>query len=128
STPRPWTSERASRVLLDAPGCQDSQNQSVQIITVVDPFHPLFGRTFPIAVQHRSPREPLSFEVEHGDGIILRIAATSTDRAYCPPNRRGQEPPPLPSGNCSVPWPIRGSHAYRVAFRLGTAPGRGPPG
>src|SRR5262249_55645409 len=73
-----------SRDILDALGCQDCQNQSTPSITVVDPFHPLFGRTFPIAFQHRSPREPRSFEVEHRDGIVIRIAAAATDRSYCP--------------------------------------------
>jgi hypothetical protein len=53
-------------------------------VTVVDPRHPLYGRTFRVAVPHRSPREPRSFEVEHRDGIILRIAAAATDHAYCP--------------------------------------------
>jgi hypothetical protein len=52
-------------------------------VTVVDPFHPLCGRTFRVAAQHRSPREPRSFEVEHRDGIILRIPAAATDAAYC---------------------------------------------
>ena len=75
---------RRTRDLLDPPGCQDSQNESNLTVTVVDPFHPLFGRTFRVAVRHRSPREPLSFEVEHRDGIILRIAAAATDQAYCP--------------------------------------------
>jgi hypothetical protein len=51
---------------------------------VVDPYHPLRGRTFRVAVQHRTLREPLSFQVEHRDGIILRIAAAATDYAYCP--------------------------------------------
>ena len=57
----------------------------IQTVTVVDPRHPLYGQTFRVAVQHRSPREPLSFEVEHRDGIILRIAAAATDYAYRPP-------------------------------------------
>src|SRR5262249_40836163 len=43
-----------------------------------------FGRTFRVAAQHRSPREPRSFEVEHRDGIIIRIPAAATDRADCP--------------------------------------------
>jgi hypothetical protein len=45
----------------------------------------LYGQTFRVAVRHRSPRPPLSFEVEHRDGIILRIAAAATDFAYQPP-------------------------------------------
>src|SRR5262249_4600591 len=56
----------------------------IETVTVIDPSHPLFGRTFRLAVQPRSPRPPLSFEVEHRDGIILRIAAAATEHAYCP--------------------------------------------
>jgi hypothetical protein len=52
---------------------------------VIDPRHPLYGQTFQVAVHHRSPRPPLSFEVHHRDGIILRIAASATDHAYQPP-------------------------------------------
>ncbi len=74
---------RRTRDLLDPPGCVDSQNH-IPTVTVVDPCHPLYGHTFPVAVQHRTLREPLSFEVEHRDGIILRLAATATDYAYCP--------------------------------------------
>jgi hypothetical protein len=62
----------------------DSQKEPILTVTVVDPHHPLYGRTFRVAVPHRSPREPRSFEVEHRDGIILRIAAAATDHAYCP--------------------------------------------
>src|SRR5580693_355789 len=74
---------RQTRDILDAPGCVDSQRH-IPTITVVDPYHPLYGRTFRVAVQHRTRRDPLSFEVEHRDGIILRIAASATDYAYCP--------------------------------------------
>jgi len=74
---------RRTRDILDAPGCVDSQRQ-ILTVTVVDPYHPLYGRTFRVAVQHRTLRERLSFEVEHRDGIILRVAAAATDYAYCP--------------------------------------------
>jgi hypothetical protein len=83
--PDPWTSAWASRDLLDPQGREDCQNQATQTVTVVDPRHPLYGQTFRVAVQHRSPRPPLSFEVHHRDGIILRITAVATDRAYRPP-------------------------------------------
>src|SRR5262249_29866829 len=74
-----------TRDLLDTQGCEDCQNQPAQTVTVVDPRHPLYGQTFRVAVQHRSPRAPRSFEVHHRDGIILRIAASATDYAYQPP-------------------------------------------
>jgi hypothetical protein len=74
---------RGTRDILDAPGCLDSQRH-VPTVTIIDPCHPLYGRTFRVAVQHPTLREPLFFEVEHRDGIILRIAAAATDYAYCP--------------------------------------------
>jgi hypothetical protein len=59
----------------------DSQNQ-IPTVTVVDRCHPLYGRTFRVAAQHRTFRQPVSFEVEHRDGIISRVAAAATDYAY----------------------------------------------
>ena len=53
-------------------------------MTVVDPAHPLFGRTFRVVARHRGPRDPVSLEVELRDGILIRIPATATDRWYCP--------------------------------------------
>ena len=61
----------------------DSQKH-IETITVVDPCHPLYDRTFRVAVPQRSPREPVSVAVEYRDGIILRIAVAATDYAYCP--------------------------------------------
>ncbi len=77
------SSAHRTRDLLDPPDCTGSQRH-IPAVTVVDPYHPLHGRTFRVAVQHRTLREPLSFQVEHRDGIILRIAATATDYSYCP--------------------------------------------
>ena len=74
---------RGTRDILDATGCVDSQRH-IPTVTVIDPCHPLYGRTFRVAVQLRTLREPLFFQVEHRDGIILRIAAAATDYAYCP--------------------------------------------
>ena len=85
SSPEQDARGRRTRDLLDPPGCVDSQNH-IPTVTVVDPRHPLYRHTFQVVARHRTSREPLSFEVEHRDGIILRIAAAATDRAHCPPS------------------------------------------
>jgi hypothetical protein len=65
-------------------------------VTVVDDRHPLYCRSFPVVSEHRTPGKPRSFEVEHRDGIILRIpAAATTGSGYCPalaPRRHFQPP------------------------------------
>ena len=73
---------RGTRDILDAPGCVDSQRH-IPTVTVIDPCHPLYGRTF---------RE-LSNTPRFANPCILRsstatasslIAAAATDFAYCP--------------------------------------------
>jgi hypothetical protein len=53
-------------------------------VTVTDPTHPLFDRTFCVVSRHRRRDAAVSLEVELRDGILIRIPVAATDRGYCP--------------------------------------------
>ena len=59
---------------------RESDKSSGETITVRDPAHPLFGRTFRVIRRsvHRGGSSALYFEVEHGDAAspLVPIAAT----------------------------------------------------
>jgi hypothetical protein len=50
-------------------------------VTVQDQAHPLFGRTFRVIRQsvHRGGGSPLSYEVEHRDGVSLLVPVAATE-------------------------------------------------
>ena len=53
---------------------------------VLDPAHPLFGRTFRVIRQsvHRGGGFPVSYEVEYRDGVSLLVPVAATEAQ--PPN------------------------------------------
>ena len=55
-------------------------------MTVQDPLHPLFGRTFHVIRQsvHRGGGFPVSYEVEYRNGASLLVPIASTEPQ--PPN------------------------------------------
>jgi len=57
-------------------------------VTVLDPTHPLYGRTFRVVRSvHRGGDHPVSYEVEHRDGASLLIPVASTEPQMGQENR-----------------------------------------
>ena len=48
-------------------------------MTVTDPTHPLFGRTFPVVSVSRQPRDVGYVVVAYRDALRLRLPAPATD-------------------------------------------------
>lgn len=67
---------------------RESDESSAVEVTVRDPTHPLFGRTFRVIRSvHRGGGMPVSYEVEHRDGASLLIAVAATEPQPSSENR-----------------------------------------
>ncbi|MER9972174.1 hypothetical protein, partial [Mesorhizobium sp. M0060] len=60
----------------------ESDESSVEVVRVLDPCHPLYGRSFRVIrrVAHHRGNFPPSYEVEHRDGSTLLIPVTATQK------------------------------------------------
>lgn len=67
----------------------ESDESSGEEITVQDPTHPLFGRTFRVIRRsvHRGGGFPISYEVEHGDAASLLVPVAATEPQNSTENR-----------------------------------------
>jgi hypothetical protein len=59
------------------------------VIQVLDPHHPLYGRSFRVIRRstHRAGNFPPSYEVEYRHGISLLVPVSVTDPSLIRPNR-----------------------------------------
>jgi len=89
-------------------------------ITVVNPIHPLYGRTLPVR-QVRRVENLLELIVEHPDGGVLTLPAGATDYEPRPPALLGFRPLPLFHPTQLVQL------ARHVAAHLAEALSSGPP-
>lgn len=77
-----------ARAYRNIPSCE-SDESSVEEVRVLDPRHPLFGRSFRVIRRspHRGGNFPPSYEVEHRNGSSLLIPIAVTEW-HDSPNRR----------------------------------------
>jgi hypothetical protein len=68
---------------------RESDESCGEAITVQDPAHPLFGRTFRVIRRsvHRGGGFPVSFEVEHGESASLLVPVAATELHNSAENR-----------------------------------------
>jgi hypothetical protein len=59
----------------------ESDESSADVVEVLDPHHPLYGRSFRVIgrVTHRVGNFPLSYEVEYGDDGSLLVPISVTE-------------------------------------------------
>lgn len=67
----------------------DSDESSDEVVRVLDPHHPLFGRAFRVIrpVTRGGGNFPPSYEVEHRDGSTLLIPVAATQKYVGGPNQ-----------------------------------------
>jgi hypothetical protein len=76
-----------ARVRRNIPSRESDESSDTEV-AVLDPAHPLFGRTFRVirSVQ-RGGNFPLSYEVEYRDGISLLVPVAATEPQISTENR-----------------------------------------
>src|ERR1700676_43297 len=72
---------RRSRAYRNIPA-GESDESSTEVIRVLDPRHPLYGRSFHVIRRstHRGGNFPPSYEVEYRNGSTLLIPVTATEK------------------------------------------------
>jgi hypothetical protein len=66
----------------------EADESSAEEVTVQDPAHPLFGRTFRVIRSvHRGGSFPISYEVEYGDSASILIPAVAIEQQYSMENQ-----------------------------------------
>jgi hypothetical protein len=55
-------------------------------ITITDPRHPLYGRTFPLVGIHETQAQNIWYVYELTPGIHRRVSESATDRSKTPPH------------------------------------------
>jgi hypothetical protein len=77
-----------ARVHRNIPSGESDESPAIEV-TVCEPAHPLFGRTFRVIRRsvHRGGGFPLSYEVEYRDGASLLIPVAATEPRTSMENR-----------------------------------------
>ena len=67
----------------------EADESSSEVIQVLDPRHPLYGRSFRVIRRsaHRGGNFPPSYEVEHRNGVSLLVPVSVTDPDLIRPNQ-----------------------------------------
>jgi hypothetical protein len=82
------SSRCCSRAHRNIPSGESDESPAIEV-TVCEPTHPLFGRTFRVIRRsvHRGGGFPLSYEVEYRDGASLLIPVAATEPRKSMENR-----------------------------------------
>jgi hypothetical protein len=67
----------------------EADESLAEVIQVLDPHHPLYGRSFRVIRRsaHRVGNFPPSYEVEYRNGVSLLVPVSVTDSSVITPNR-----------------------------------------